>query len=630
MADRVQVNQDLGLNSPLRPVAAPTDAYYKVTPDTVQLGGGGDFADLAKSVGLATPVLQKALSEEEKFQHEQEVKRGLTARLTNQKNFKDAQAAGLIRPAENPWFIKGYMQQDGRLSGMNYDIAMRTAWMSDPSRNSDNPQDFQKFQNDFRTQWIKENDGKTPDWMDGFAPKMAQADNNMAAQHVAHRQQVIEETQKQNTGIEISKSLTEMTEVLNSPETRMLPGADAAIRQSYTDRFTALGKDLVAKGMSGKDFNAIVAEQSMAFAKKNSDESLLDIAKNVETGSGKLGQIAHINAQFVEADHQIRAQRYQELVQAEYIAATPERAAQRVHALKAIEHTEKQWKVQQASEDRAEAHRGFASAAYMGFQAGKKEDPEMMLKWSAADPEGFATFQNWKHTQLVNKAQIIGDQVQAAQMMMQIDRDASTVSVQSIYSQVRPGGINMDQANNLRARLDHNNLAENSAANKDPFFRDAFEGLTGAVIGNPYNAAGETRMAAHAAGSELRDFYNENIKDQKLSDSDRKKLLREKSLELLTHANKTAAERAATTKAEQDLVKAVAKQDADIKQRAADAEQARVMNNIPPAAITGLRAHPELVKDFEKKYGLRPGLGANFLTNLPTQNYQAPASRSFD
>src|SRR6266508_4581580 len=98
MADRVQVNQDLNFRSPLSPVARPLDSYYRPQPETVQLEGGGNFADLAQSIGIAVPQIQKALSEEEKFRQEEEVKKGAIARLKNQKSFKEAISSGIIRP----------------------------------------------------------------------------------------------------------------------------------------------------------------------------------------------------------------------------------------------------------------------------------------------------------------------------------------------------------------------------------------------------------------------------------------------------------------------------------------------------------------------------------------------------
>src|SRR5690349_892230 len=213
---RTQVG-DLERSPIIRPAAAPVDTYYRPAedaPDKPDLGLGG-LADLAKALEKAEPSIQNYLQSEHKQYTEEELKKGAAERLANQTAFRDAIKKGLIPEGASPWFIKGYQQQEGRLDGMEYDTALRTAWSSSDVKESDDPAALTKFIGDFRTNFMKER-GVTGvlDWQDGFQPMMDRAEANLSAQHVAHRQQEIMRKVRENTYAEVSALIT--NEILDS------------------------------------------------------------------------------------------------------------------------------------------------------------------------------------------------------------------------------------------------------------------------------------------------------------------------------------------------------------------------------------------------------------------------------
>lgn len=608
MADRVQVNQNLGFNSPLRPTASPTDPYYQVKANTVQLQGGGDFADLANSVGIATPQIQKALSEEQKFQQEQAIAAGAKARLVNQKSFKDAQAAGLIRPAENPWFVKGYLQQDGRLSGMNYDAALRTAWAESSAKNSDNPADFQKFQNDFRTKWISENDGKTPDWMDGFAPKMAQADNNLSAQHVAYRQRVIEETAKQNTGIETRKLLdlqSEREAGLSPNDPLVLEG-----RRQTAAQIQALTADFVKKGLDGKTANQIVAEQVITKGIEMMDDGYARaVLGEIKTPGGSVSKIAEVAKQIASSELTIRDKVWSDKIHGEHDEDRPYAVAQRDFGLKQIEHTQGQWDKEKLSYDRSERVRARTNEMTMKVLSGKPLTEQEYLDLAKDDAGAAAWVKNFRHSLIQQNSQIINDPHAIAQTMLQMSGDPNSVSAKDIFGGVMANRWDMGAAMTMWNERQQLTGPGQDPANKDPYFQSLQHGLVSGIGNNVANLSGSAPFDASNAAVEFRKYYVELQADQTLKPSDRMAKLRSRQLELLKHYNEYAVQSSVSAKdagvAPSTSIRGETKP--------TSGQKAEGPLQVPPSAVEYLMAHPETQADFERTFRLPKGAAARIL-----------------
>jgi hypothetical protein len=458
MADRTQV-RDLNLDSPLRPVAEPVDTYYRPTAKTVNLEtggadveGGGTFRSLAESIGAVTPVIQREISEWEKLRQEEAVKEGAVARIKNQKSFKDAQAAGMIRPAENPWFVKGYLQQDGRLSGANYREALMTAWGQSPAKNSDNLGDFQKFQGDFRNKWIQENDGKTPDWMDGFAPKMQQADNELSARHVAHRMKVLEDTQEQNTEIEVNK-------ILAAQKDRELqagndPDLIEASRPAVANELSVLASDLVRKGMDGSKVNKIITDQANALGVEFRDPSFArSVIKDINTGSGKLGDTTYAKQKLEASENHIRSVNRQEKLDAWRDEDRPFEVENRNHAVQARAQQVKTWEKQAKSEIREERIQGLTSDISNQIRVNGVIDPNKLALLNKEDWRAAAQMEDYQRTRQVRAQEIIPDQHAASQMNERIATNPESVREHDIWAGVRPGGWTYEQARTMSNEL---------------------------------------------------------------------------------------------------------------------------------------------------------------------------------
>jgi hypothetical protein len=601
---------DLNVASPLRPVSRPTDAYYQVKPETVQLEffqseGGGEFADLAKSVGLATPVMQQALAEEDKFLREEQVKAGITARLKNQKSFKEAQDAGLIRQSENPWFIKGYLQQDGRISGMNYDAALRTAWMSSEARNSDNPQTLDKFIGDFRNQWIKDNDGKTPDWMDGFAPKMAQADNNLSAQHVAYRQSIIEAAARENTGIEIRKLLDIQSALEADPVTGAFDpqaGRDATAKQ-----IQLLTADFVKKGLDGKVVNGLIADQIITKGIELQDPDYArSMLAQIKTPGGSVGNITDIAHKIAIAESTIRDKVWSERMHLEHTEDRPFQVAQRDFGMQQIEHTKEQWAKAKISDDRTERVRAKTNEMTMKVLAGRAITEQEYLSLAKDDASAAAWVKNFRHTMLTQNAEIITDQRAVASMMLQLAADPDSITAKDIFGGVASGKWNFGTAKTIwdeRQQM----LTQDPAA-KDPYFASLNHGLVAALTADVTNVSGSAQLDASNASVEFRKYYAELQKDTSISPSDRMAKIRAKQLDLMKHYNEIG------------LMRSKAAQDAGVAPkstiRTPGAQKQEGPLPIPPAAIQYLQDNPSAAGDFEKKYNLPSGSASRYLEPL--------------
>jgi len=541
MAERKQV-EDLNTRSPLRPTASPVDNYYKVQADTVQLEGGGDFADLAKSVGIAVPMIQKELSEQEKAEQEKQIQEGAKARLANQKSFKQMQDRGEIAPGQNPWYWKGFMQQDGRIAALNYDEAMRTQYMTSEARNSDNPQELAKFMTDHRKQWLEENKGATPDWMDTFIPGIQKSENNLSAQHVAHRNQVLISTQEANTGIEISKILAAQRdrEVAAGNDPDLIEASRPAVAKQISD----LTADLVRKGMSGTKANEIIAEQVIARGVEDKDQNYArGLLENISTGSGKVSDITGIKAKIESAENHIRSVKRQEKLDAYRDEDRPFEVAQRNDQAVIREHRNKEWSEQQKSRDRDEKIRGFTSDISNQIRINGVIDPNKLALLRKEDWRAAAQMEDYQHTRQMRGEQIIPDQQVAARMSERIATNPDSVREHDIWAGVRQGGWTYEQAkgmsNELQERL---KSPANSILKTNQGYKDLESSGASAIAKNMETArTGAGEATAGLFKIRWRKINEDIWSDTKTTPGQKEVLMEEAYLKELTRSNSIAA-----------------------------------------------------------------------------------------
>lgn len=195
---------------------------------------------------------------------------GKLAQTTNQQEWADAVASGKVDPAANPWFIKGYQSQDGRVAGLDYYTQMRGAYANSPAKGSDDPAAYKQFVTDFTKSYMeKVGEGKSADWMQGFQGEMQSAQKTLAAEHAQEAERAVMAKQEANTGAEINA-------ILNA--TRDPQAAATAINE--------LGQRMKLMGMPSAAFEKVAAEAILAKAKMG-DGNMLKALDGVTTGDGK-------------------------------------------------------------------------------------------------------------------------------------------------------------------------------------------------------------------------------------------------------------------------------------------------------------------------------------------------------
>jgi hypothetical protein len=206
---------------------------------------------LMRSLDIATDTAQSIGNDVLKEQREDEFKKGQAAMEANQVKFADAQAKGIIPQAANPWFIKGYQNQDGRVQGLDYYTQMRAAYDKSPAKGSDDPAAFQQFRTDFTKQYMNGlGTDKPGDWWDGFKVVSENADERLAHEHAQIATDAAVAKQATNTGSEINI-------ILNSAKDPKLAA----------DAINQLADKMKREGMTQEAFEKVAAEAVMAKAK---------------------------------------------------------------------------------------------------------------------------------------------------------------------------------------------------------------------------------------------------------------------------------------------------------------------------------------------------------------------------
>lgn len=264
LPDRPEVRLRKGSSAPsvvARPIFASTPGLA-ISPsnEAQQLVNA---LDLQTFSNIGKQVLKE--TREEKFAE------GQLAQAQNQEDWAKAVESGKVDPTANPWFIKGYQAQDGRVSGVNYYAEMRQAYDKNPAKGSDDPEAYSKFVSEFTKNYMETKVGKnrSADWMGGFQTEMQGAQKTLAAEHVEEAKKAVIATQAANTGAEINV-------ILNS--TRDPAAAAAAINE--------LGKKMRLAGMPSAAFEQVAAEAILAKAKLG-DGNMLKALEGVSTGDGK-------------------------------------------------------------------------------------------------------------------------------------------------------------------------------------------------------------------------------------------------------------------------------------------------------------------------------------------------------
>lgn len=627
MAQRVQVS-DLRAAPEIRPAARPVDTYYRPVADPVAKPEPSEFDALAQAFTQAAPQITAAAVKEFQDRADEEMRKGAAARDLNKKRFKEATKLGLIKEAQNPWFIKGYMQQDGRVTGMDYDAALRMAWANDPVRASNDPKALQGFIEKFRSDYLKDKGELVGnlDWMDGFRSKMVASESNLGAQHIAHRQSEISKEVRQNTGRELLGLLrtAEQSGSISAPDA----ATTAQGRQALGATISARLKSLVDSGLDGSDANAAAIETLALHALETRDPSVFAIADHISTGpGGKLSGTAAFQAKKLQVERQLKEQERQDRRDAWDLEDRPYVIETRDWARETRQHQREEWAEKQKSRNKAERVEGLLGDLATAVLANEKLDPDKLAELTRLSPRDGAWVKAWKKQSMDQGREIVTDQRAVAQMMLRIAERPESVTARDIFGGVgvawkiedaRAAWNELQQVKKEKEVLRINPHADRVIANATRAIASSETALKGEGPANLIVAEGKLRRAA------VEIYARED-----LTEMQKEIEFEKRSLQIVDYYNKLATSR---SKAAQDVgiapkpglredkpQKKQSNSDRDIaagataggigslfRERPTPSETAK-KNNIPEDAVKDLIAAPWTINKFDEVFGAGMG-----------------------
>lgn len=245
-----------------RPIAVGTPGIGVTGPNVTE--------DLLRNLGIGTARLSDAAERVTREERDRQFKEGQLAQEQNQKDFAKAVEDGTIPATANPWFIKGYQNQDGRVAGLAYYGELRKAYSESAAKGSDDPKVYEEFVQGFTKSYMEKlGKNQSDDWWAGYKTVADGAKSSLATEHAQEAEKAVVVRQEVNTGAQVNA-------ILNS--TRDPVAAAAAINK--------LGSDLKLQGMPTASFEKVAAEAILAKAKLG-DGNMLKALDHVTTGDGK-------------------------------------------------------------------------------------------------------------------------------------------------------------------------------------------------------------------------------------------------------------------------------------------------------------------------------------------------------
>jgi len=299
----------------LTPQANPVDTYS--TPIVEKPAEVNPLMSLARGLQHLAPALVDYLDYTGQKQDKLEYAQGSQERLDleakraqNRDVFKMYVDKGDLRPAQSPWFIKGWKEQHQKLAGMDYGQQLTDAWAKSDVKNSNNPADFNAFTQSFTSQFIKDRnlEADPVEFQSSFMPIMDAKQNQVASMQAQHRMAAIEQEVDDNTtrlfGSQIDSAM-QAPGGLQTPEN--VQAAAAAI--------TAIGQDAFSKGLSGTKINDLVVKSIQSKMLENAqhgfvDPDLLKVADQIDFGKGPVGSVARVRDALLQAEQQARKDVY--------------------------------------------------------------------------------------------------------------------------------------------------------------------------------------------------------------------------------------------------------------------------------------------------------------------------------
>lgn len=542
MAERKQV-RDLTGPQPLRPTAAPVDTYYRPAENEIPKPlKSNSFTQLGEALAEIQPGINRFLKEKHKEYTEDELRKGARARVENQTRFKEAVDQGLIPEAASPWFLKGYMQQEGRLDGIDYDTKLRLAWSQSPVSNSDDPEEISKFIADHRSTYLKERDDKqSPDWFDGFEPMMSRAENNLTAQHIAHRQSEISKRVRENTATEVGAVLD--LEFPAGLPTDPITKTEGIIRAGRIIQERVDG--LIKNGLSGSDANKIVVDSIITKAVEQRDTEVLNVLDHVGAGPGRvLGKTGYAREKRQAAEMQIVREKEHEIRWQWALEDRPYEKEAREWARVTRQRSLVEWSRSDREYSKKIRGEALVSDAITSILEDPTRDVSAYIgKAAKVDPGYAGTIFNFHNAYLNNKERIVEDRDFTTEVMYDMVTNPDTFKLDRIFQGVTDKKYDVPRMMQLYDQYQRVKESASHPLMRDPIVREIEAGLERGVSTDALGRiTGTGGFDAKMALVELKEYERELLQSGEITASDFRNKVRAKATELFKTYNEFAGE----------------------------------------------------------------------------------------
>ena len=258
-----------------QPRASPVDTMVKPPRES-------KLSQLAQGLSEFNPALtrfsEQALERQAKKQ-EMEGQSAAQKLIEEKQTYDDAVKAGLIRQDQNPWFRLGMKRQFAIATADRYAMELQAESRKLIEAGADDPEQFRQMESELRSQFMEREVGGNRDA--GFDAFFADSANQKAAG--------IGQNFAAAAGANAVKGFLQAT---GARVVGVLQGSPDASPEDLGKAIDEIAREAIQEfKLNGTQVNEVVGDALIAHARATGDESVLELAQHVKTGSGTLAQI---------------------------------------------------------------------------------------------------------------------------------------------------------------------------------------------------------------------------------------------------------------------------------------------------------------------------------------------------
>jgi len=477
----------------ITPIASPVDTFARPVLDRE---AGNDLLRLADALKQVDAGLQGYFDREAKEDAKVDYAEGLRQFNENKKSWKEAVDSGAVPAGASPHFRRGWIEQELRLKGYEYDAQLRDAYAKAGLENEDDPSKLGSFVTDFTAKWMKENLAgyDTTLVAEQFIPVLHQSNDGLSKYHTAQRIAIVEQTVIDNTEQEINTLLGQA----------MQAGADPS---TVGTQVSSLLTTQIANGLSGSKANKLAVDAIVNFALTTKDPEALNALDAIQAGSGPLGRTNYAQEQRLIAETKIQNQRESDIRWAWALQDRPYEVAARQWAVETRNRTRTDW----AREDAKLAKQEVVNAANQDLTSQMILNPQqdytdILAKLAQVDPEAARTLSSFREAVLDGREKVTDDRDVVTNLYDDMLSDPGSFDSTRIVREFTAKNLDLrtmqsliDDAEKFRSTADHPFL-------RDFSYRDVVEGIERTVLGDPNQITGGKQYNAAEAKIAIREF----------------------------------------------------------------------------------------------------------------------------